>query len=144
MKKLIAVKILTLTFNLQVSIASDKEFETLQIDKSEAAGTTTANMPNPVDTTQGASGGVPKEEEVIFEQDDEFLGNPVFDVNCETYLAFRTGKNRYHKWEKYMGQGNEKNQRIAEFCRKNHKTSIILRDESTGAMIYARPDKLNR
>lgn len=111
----------------------------LQIDESEAAGTTTANMPSPVDTMQGASGGTPKES--IFEEDDVFAGNPVFDVDCETYLAFRMGKNRYHRWSRYMGQGNEKNQQIADYCRKNHKTSIILRDESTGAMIYARPDK---
>lgn len=120
---------------------------------STGPGTTTANIPNPVETMQGGATNalfketgkkkIVKEEEETYEYikpDCEFIGCDVFDVDDDIFDNFRTGKNRYHRWDSYMDMQNEKCSKIYEYAKKNPQKKLILRNVK-GAMIYVRPDK---
>ena len=68
-----------------------------------------------------------------------FAGHDVFVVPSDYYHRCRNGKNRYHKYEKYVGK-DEIGETIRQYGRdrKNKKKPIIVQDEKTGAMTYLR------
>jgi len=68
-----------------------------------------------------------------------FAGNKVFVVPSDYYYNCKMGKNRYHKYEKYVGK-DEIGETIRRYGRdrKNRKKPIIVQDERTGAMTYLR------
>lgn len=67
---------------------------------------------------------------------DTFAGADVFDVTTDKFLASRFGKNRYHRYSKYVGE-DETGEAIRQHGRSTKK-DIILKDGTTGAMIYLR------
>ena len=103
---------------------------------SSAPGTTTANLPDPLEIFQGGTSGIMKR--VDEEYDDTFLGRPVFNVSESTYSNFLSGKNRYHRWSKYINMNGDSH--IYEYAKKNPKKSIILRN-TIGAMINVKPEQ---
>ena len=64
-----------------------------------------------------------------------FAGQQCFEVNDEVYHACVKGKNRYHRYEKYVGN-DEIGEAIREFGRNNPKKPIVIRSSKTGAMVY--------
>lgn len=65
----------------------------------------------------------------------QFAGCTVFDVDFDKVWNSRHGKQRYHKYSKYLGE-DDIAQAIREYCVSNPKESIILRNETTGEMVY--------
>ena len=68
-----------------------------------------------------------------------FAGHEVFVVPTDYFFKCREGKNRYHSYEKYVGN-DEIGETIRKYGRdrKNRKKPIIVQDERTGAMTYLR------
>jgi hypothetical protein len=70
----------------------------------------------------------------------KFAGNDTFIVNSKTYHKVRNEKKKGKHWKSYLDE-DESLSHIREYASKNHKKPIILQDESTGAMCYARYGK---
>lgn len=70
------------------------------------------------------------------EPSDTFAGADVFDVDMDTIHNTRFGKNRYHRWSKYVGE-DEVGLAIRDHA-KSTKNDIILKDQTTGTMSYLR------
>ena len=66
-----------------------------------------------------------------------FANNDVFVVDSSTYNKARLGKQKYVKYEKYVGN-DEVGNAIREYGRKNPKKPIILQDGENGPMIFLR------
>ena len=66
-----------------------------------------------------------------------FAGNDVFIVNSDTFHTCRLGKQKYHRYEKYVGNGKI-GQAIREFGLTNPKKPIILQNGEDGPMLYLR------
>lgn len=71
--------------------------------------------------------------------DDQFAGADVFNVTMDEVLKSRNGKNRYHRYSRYVGE-NSKGEQIRQHGRST-KRDIVLKDESTGVMVYLRRKK---
>jgi hypothetical protein len=70
----------------------------------------------------------------------KFAGNDTFIVSSDKYHTARNEKKKGKHWEKYIGE-DECGMQIREYANKNSKKPIILQDENTGAMCYARYGK---
>jgi len=66
-----------------------------------------------------------------------FAGNEVFIVDSDTFHTCRLGKQKYHRYEKYVGNGKI-GQAIREFGLINPKKPIILQNGEDGPMLYLR------
>ena len=66
-----------------------------------------------------------------------FAGNDVFIVDSDTFHTCRLGKQKYHRYEKYVGNGKI-GQAIREFGLTNPKKPIILQNGEGGPMLYLR------
>jgi len=66
-----------------------------------------------------------------------FAKNDVFVVDTERFNKARTGKKKYLKYEKYVGN-DEVGNAIRVYGRKYPKKPIIIQDELTGAMTFLR------
>jgi hypothetical protein len=66
-----------------------------------------------------------------------FAKNDVFVVDTERFNKARTGKKKYLKYEKYVGN-DEVGNAIRDYGRKYPKKPIIIQDELTGAMTFLR------
>jgi hypothetical protein len=69
-------------------------------------------------------------------ENTEFAGAPVFDVDMDTLMKSRFGKNRYHRYSKYVGE-DETGEAIRKTGRETAK-DIVLKDKGTGTMMYLR------
>ena len=69
-----------------------------------------------------------------------FANNDVFVVSNEVYTKARLGKQKYHRYEKYVGN-DEIGNAIREYGKKNPKKPIILQDGENGPMIFLRYGK---
>ena len=66
---------------------------------------------------------------------EDFGGTRVYVVPNDRWHASRLGKNRYARYEKYVG--NDKlGETIRLYGRTNPKSPIILKNEDNGAMLY--------
>jgi hypothetical protein len=70
----------------------------------------------------------------------KFAGKDVFEVNDEAYYNARLGKQRYHRYERYVGN-DETGETIRQYGRSNPGKPIILRNSKTGSMMYLRYGK---
>jgi len=70
----------------------------------------------------------------------KFAGNDTFIVSSDKYHTARNEKKKGKHWKKYIGE-DECGMQIREYANKNSKKPIILQDENTGAMCYARYGK---
>jgi len=118
------------------------KLEDFTTEEGSAPGTVTANIPNPVDTMQGTTGAILSAEscDCDYNPDESFLGFPVFQIPDSVHRNFRTGKNRYHRWDRYLDMSEDSCKKVYEYAKRNPKTSLILKN-GIGAMIYVRPDK---
>ena len=66
-----------------------------------------------------------------------FAGKDVFIVDSDTFHTCRLGKQKYHRYEKYVGNGKI-GQAIREFGLANPKKPIILQNGEDGPMLYLR------
>jgi hypothetical protein len=66
-----------------------------------------------------------------------FAGKDVFIVDSDTFHTCRLGKQKYHRYEKYVGDGKI-GQAIREFGLTNPKKPIILQNGEDGPMLYLR------
>ena len=68
--------------------------------------------------------------------EDTFAGAQVFDVPMDKWMASRFGKNRYHRYSRYVGK-DELGETIRNHGRST-KQDIVLKDQTTGVMTYLR------
>jgi hypothetical protein len=66
-----------------------------------------------------------------------FAGTKVFEVNPDIYQKCALGKNRYHRWERYVGD-DDTGRAIRAFGKANLDKPIIVQNSNTGAMMYLR------
>ncbi len=66
-----------------------------------------------------------------------------FTVPSDIFRKFDTGRNKFERWSKYLNLEDENQQAIYSYAKKNRKSVIILRDETTGAMRSIRPRAKN-
>lgn len=57
-----------------------------------------------------------------------------FNVPSDIFRRFDTGRNKFERWAKYLNLEDENQRAIYSYAKKNRKSVIILRDETTGAM----------
>lgn len=67
---------------------------------------------------------------------ETFAGADVFETDMDRVSASRFGKNRYHRYSKYVGV-DETGEAIRQVGRQT-KRDIVLKDGATGAMVYLR------
>lgn len=67
----------------------------------------------------------------------KFAGHDVFEVTSDTFHRARVSKKNWKHWKSYIGE-DDTGQAIREYANKNPKASIVLKDERTGAMQFAR------
>lgn len=68
---------------------------------------------------------------------DTFAGAPVFDVDMDRVMKSRFGKNRYHRYSRYVGE-DEVGEAIRQHGRNRKSGNIVLRDSKTNVMTYLR------
>ena len=69
-----------------------------------------------------------------------FAGSQTFIVPSEVFHEARHQKRKGAHWSKYIGEEDHWSY-IREYARKNPKKAIVLQDENTGAMCYAKYGK---
>jgi hypothetical protein len=67
--------------------------------------------------------------------EETFAGAQVFPVNTDKWMKSRFGKNRYHRYSRYVGE-DEQGETIRQHGRTKRKDDIILKDQATGAMTW--------
>ena len=67
-----------------------------------------------------------------------------FDVPSEIFRRFEKGRNKFERWSKYLNLEDTNQKAIYDYALRNRDASIILRDETTGAMRAIRPRSSNR
>ena len=70
----------------------------------------------------------------------KFAGNDTFIVPSDMFHKARHEKRKGKHWKTYVGEC-EYGSAIREYANKNRKSAIVLEDEKTGAMCYARYGK---
>jgi hypothetical protein len=85
----------------------------------------------------GLTGDPPVGKEAQKKYIKRFANNDVFVVDSSTYNKARLGKQKYVKYEKYVGN-DEVGSAIREYGRKYPKKPIILQDGENGPMIFLR------
>jgi hypothetical protein len=68
---------------------------------------------------------------------DSFAGAPVFSVDMDKVHKSRFGKNRYHRYSRYVGE-DEVGEAIRKHGRNRKSGDIILKDSQTAVMTYLR------
>lgn len=80
---------------------------------------------------------VRRAQPVMEENHGVFAGNKTFIVPSKMFHNARLEKRKGKHWKTYIGE-DEHGMAIREYANKNRKKAIILQDENTGAMCYAR------
>lgn len=75
-------------------------------------------------------------QRVINEEDDSFAGDRVFTVDMDSVMKSHHGKNRYHRYSRYVGEC-ETGEAVRQYGRSTGK-NIILKDAATAVMTYLR------
>lgn len=70
------------------------------------------------------------------EPSDTFAGADVFEADLDAVHNARFGKNRYHRWSKYVGE-DEFGVSVRDHA-KSTKRDIVIKDQTTGVMTYLR------
>ena len=72
----------------------------------------------------------------------KFAGFHVFDVDESSFHRCRLGKIKFKHWKTFVGE-DVQGSAIREFANTNPKKPVIIRNEKTGAMLFARGNHLN-
>ena len=76
----------------------------------------------------------------IAEEFDSFAGSVVFEVSSKVFHTARNEKRKGKHWRKYLDE-DDCFADIREYAKKNPGRGIVLRNENTGEMCYARYQK---
>ena len=57
-----------------------------------------------------------------------------FNVSSEIFRRFETGRNRFERWKKFLNLEDENHRNIYNYAKRKPGNTIILRDETTGAL----------
>jgi hypothetical protein len=57
-----------------------------------------------------------------------------FDVPSDIFRRFETGRNKFERWKKYLNLEDENQKNIYNYAKRKPGNTIILRDETTGAL----------
>ncbi len=74
-------------------------------------------------------------EDDLHAPDEYYCGDPVFHCTSDVYHKSLKGKVPYIRYKTYVGE-DEVGNKIRQYSLKNPKKNIILKDSSTGDMIY--------
>lgn len=66
---------------------------------------------------------------------DLFAGAKCFDIDTGRYMKCRHGRKKREHYRKYVGD-DDVGEAIRQYGRKNPKAPLLVRDKSTGAMMY--------
>ena len=69
--------------------------------------------------------------------EETFAGAVVFEVSSSTFHNAKTEKRKGKHWRTYLDECDELAE-IREYAKKNPKKAIVLRNENTGEMCYAK------
>jgi hypothetical protein len=75
-----------------------------------------------------------------YEEKDRFAGSVIFDVDEDTFVKSRMGRNRYERWARFVDLDSNIGQEVREYHNKYPSEPIILRN-NTGAMFYLKQSK---
>lgn len=84
--------------------------------------------------------GRPAELMPLLRRKKDFAGQAVFEVSSKLFNEMRLQKRDYQRWGKYL-QEEEGLDEIRNYARKNPRKPIILQDENSGCMCYAKYGK---
>lgn len=70
-------------------------------------------------------------------KEEKFAGYEVFDVDSDTFQRCRLGKRKQQHYKTYVGTGPV-GETIRQYGRKHGRKGIILRDQTTGVMMFLR------
>lgn len=73
----------------------------------------------------------------IAEETNSFAGAIVFEVSSTTYHNAKMAKRKRKHWRTYLDECDALSE-IREYAKKNPHKAIVLRNENTGEMCYAR------
>jgi hypothetical protein len=73
----------------------------------------------------------------IAEDCETFAGSVVFEVSSSVFHSLKMEKRKGRHWRKYLEE-DDCFKNIREYANKNPKRGIIVRNENTGEMLYAR------
>jgi hypothetical protein len=76
----------------------------------------------------------------IAEEFETFAGSIVFEVSSKVFHIARNEKRKGKHWRKYLDE-DDCFAEIREYAKKNPGRGIVLRNENTGEMCYARYPK---
>lgn len=76
----------------------------------------------------------------MMEEFDTFAGSVVFEVSSKVFHMARNEKRKGKHWRKYLDE-DDCFADIREYAHKNPGRGIVLRNENTGEMCYARYPK---
>jgi hypothetical protein len=94
------------------------------------------NMTTGIDNSDSALGSEKKKD-----QDAEtFAGNIVFQCDDEVYHKCRLGKAKYARYKTFVGD-DEAGKIIRDYGRKYPQKNIVLKNKTSGAMLYLRKNK---
>lgn len=57
-----------------------------------------------------------------------------FNVPTEIFRRFQTGRNKFERWSKFLNLEDDNQKAIYDYALRNRDATIVLRDETTGAM----------
>lgn len=69
--------------------------------------------------------------------EETFAGYEVFEVDSDTFQRSRLGKKKHDRYRTYVGT-SQMGEAIRQYGRKQGHKGIILRDQTTGAMMFLR------
>ena len=70
-------------------------------------------------------------------QEETFAGCQVFDVDSDIFQRSRLGKKKFDRYRTYVGTA-QMGETIRQYGRTRGHKGIILRDQTTGAMLFLR------
>lgn len=62
----------------------------------------------------------------------------VFSVSTDVFRRFSMGRNRFERWNKFLDKDDTYQCEIQKYIRVNRNNLVVLKDETTGAMISVR------
>lgn len=96
---------------------------------------------NPLDGLRSkAPANMMEDDQGVGIHHDHFAGHKTFRVPSHDFLTIRDAKRKGKHWKSYIGM-SQHGEAIRQYANSNHKKPVIIQDERTGAMVFARYGK---
>lgn len=91
--------------------------------------------------TVSTAGTPTTQEPTIVAPVERFAGVRVFEVSNDEYLKLMRGTKKWERWGKYFSDTEKGSQshKIRRYLYKNPQKTIILKNTTTGDMVYYKP-----